>query len=79
MILKYEEALKKATNQDWFKQFYKPEDLASDDEVEQINSLAKEVGISYLDEYLEMKDDMVLQKEYVEDLIEYLEDCKANK
>lgn len=76
MILKYDEALKKAENQEWFKNFYKREDLASDDEVEKINSLVKEVGEDYLFDYFEIHEDMVLQKEYVLDLLDYLEDIK---
>ena len=76
MILTYDEAMNKASNKDWFKNFYKKEDLASDDEVNKINALVKEVGEEYLFEYFEIKEDMVLQKEYVLDLIEYLEDIK---
>ena len=68
--------MNKASNKDWFKNFYKKEDLASDDEVNKINALVKEVGEEYLFEYFEIKEDMVLQKEYVLDLIEYLEDIK---
>lgn len=77
MILTYDEGLKKASNPDWFKSFYKKEDLASDEEVLQINTLVKEVGEDILFEYFEIKEDMVLQKEYVLDLIEYLEDVKS--
>lgn len=77
MILTYDEALKKANNPDWFKSFYKKEDLASDDEVLKINNLVKEVGEDKLFEYFEIKEDMVLQKEYVLDLIEYLEELKG--
>ncbi|MCR5231816.1 MAG: hypothetical protein K6B64_04130 [Acholeplasmatales bacterium] len=77
MILTYDEALKKANNPDWFKSFYKKEDLASDDEVLKINNLVKEVGEDKLFEYFEIKEDMVLQKEYVLDLIEYLDELKG--
>ena len=55
MILTYDEALKKANNPDWFKSFYKKEDLASDDEVLKINNLVKEVGEDKLFEYFEIK------------------------
>lgn len=79
MILTYEEGLKKAANPDWFQSFYKKEDLASDEEVFQINSLVKEVGEDVLFEYFEIKEDMILQKEYVLDLIEYLQDVKNGK
>jgi hypothetical protein len=74
MILKYDEALEKAENKDWFKSFYKREDLASDSEVNQINTLVKELGEDVLFDYVEIKEAMVLQKEYVLDLLDYLED-----
>jgi hypothetical protein len=74
MILKYDEALEKAENKDWFKSFYKREDLASDSELNQINTLVKELGEDVLFDYVEIKEAMVLQKEYVLDLLDYLED-----
>lgn len=79
MILTYDEALEKAANKDWFKSFYKREDLASDSEVNQINTLVKEIGEDVLFDYFEIKEDMVLQKEYVLDLLDYLEDVKEAK
>lgn len=79
MILKYDEALEKAENKDWFKCFYKREDLASDSEVKEINTLVKELGEDVLFDYFEIKEDMVLQKEYVLDLLDYLEDVKEEK
>ena len=48
MILTYDEALKRAENPDWFKSFYKKEDLASDIDVEKINTLVKELGENIL-------------------------------
>ena len=78
MILTYDEALNLAENKDWFKSFYKKEDLASDDEVLQINTLVKELGENVLFDYFEIKEDMVLQKEYVEDLLDYLKEIKDN-
>ena len=79
MILKYDEALKKAENPDWFKSFYKKEDLASDLEVDNINSLVNELGEDVLFNYFEIHEDMVLQKEYVLDLLDYLEEMKSEK
>lgn len=79
MILKYDEALKKALNPDWFKSFYNKEDLASDIEVDKINSLVKELGEDILFDYFEIHEDMVLQKEYVEDLLDYLEEIKTQR
>lgn len=79
MILKYDEALKKALNPDWFKSFYNKEDLASDLEVDKINSLVKELGEDILFDYFEIHEDMVLQKEYVEDLLDYLEEIKTQR
>lgn len=78
MILTYDEGIKRATNPEWFKSFFKREDIASDEEVKKINSLVNEVGISYLDEYLEDDSDIILQKDYVYDLIEYLEQVKGD-
>jgi hypothetical protein len=72
MILKYDEALDKAENKDWFKSFYKREDLASDTKVNQINTLVKELGEDVLFDYVEIKEAMVLQKEYVLDLLDDL-------
>lgn len=77
MILKYDEALKKALNPDWFKSFYNKEDLASDIEVDKINSLVNELGEDVLFNYFEIHEDMVLQKEYVLDLLDYLEEMKS--
>ena len=79
MILTYDEALKKAQNPDWFKGFYKKEDLASDSDVNKINNLVKELGEDVLFDYFEIKEDMVLQKEYVDDLLDYLYELKENK
>ena len=79
MILTYDEALQKAENPDWFKGFYKKEDLASDIDVNKINNLVKELGEDILFDYFEIKEDMVLQKEYVEDLLLYLEEIKEEK
>lgn len=78
MILTYDEGIIRATNPEWFKSFFKREDIASDEEVKKINSLVNEVGISYLDEYLEDDSDIILQKDYVYDLIEYLEQVKGD-
>lgn len=78
MILKYSEARNKASNPDWFDSFYKKDEIASDSEVLQINNLVKIVGEDKLFEYLEIKEDTIIQKEYVQDLIDYLEDLKNN-
>lgn len=74
MILKYNEALAKATNPNWFKSFYKQEDLASDSDVDKINELVKQLGEQVLFDYFEIKEDMVLQAIYVDDLLDYLYD-----
>lgn len=79
MILTFKEALKRSLNPDWFLSVYKESDIASDEEVNLINELVKEVGVSYLDEYLEMKEDTLLQKEYVLDLVDYLKEIKENR
>ena len=70
-ILTYEEALQRSDNQDWFKTFYKKEEIASDEDVKKINSLASQ-NPQLLEEYFEDNEDILLQKEYVEDLIDFL-------
>ena len=74
MILTYDEALEKATNKEWFKQFYKREEICSDDEVKEINELVKKAGEKALFDYFEINEDMFLQREYKDDLIDYLND-----
>lgn len=77
MILTYDEGLKRAGNPEWFKSFFKRDEIATDEEVKKINVLALEVGLSYLNEYLEDDSDIILQREYVADLISYLEEVKG--
>lgn len=77
MILTYDEGLKRASNPEWFKSFFKRDEIAADEEVKKINELALEVGLSYLKEYLEEDRDVILQREYVADLISYLEEVKG--
>lgn len=77
MILTYDEGFKRASNPEWFKSFFKRDEIATDEEVKKINELALEVGLSYLMEYLEEDRDVILQREYVADLISYLEEVKG--
>lgn len=77
MILTYDEGFKRASNPEWFKSFFKRDEIATDEEVKKINELALEVGLSYLNEYLEDDSDIILQREYVADLISYLEEVKG--
>lgn len=77
MILTYDEGFKRASNPEWFKSFFKRDEIAKDEEVKKINELALEVGLSYLKEYLEEDRDVILQREYVADLISYLEEVKG--
>lgn len=77
MILTYDEGFKRASNPEWFKSFFKRDEIAMDEEVKKINELALEVGLSYLKEYLEEDRDVILQREYVADLISYLEEVKG--
>lgn len=74
MILTYDEALNRADNKEWFKQFYKREEIISDEEVKEINELVLKAGEKALQNYFEIKDDMFLQREYKDDLIDYLND-----
>ena len=73
MILTYDEGFKRASNPEWFKSFFKRDEIATDEEVKKINELALEVGLSYLKE----DRDVILQREYVADLISYLEEVKG--
>lgn len=77
MILTYDEGFKRASNPEWFKSFFKRDEIATDEEVKKINELALEVGLSYLKEYLEEDRDVILQREYVADLISYLEEVNG--
>lgn len=77
MILTYDEGFKRASNPEWFKSFFKRDEIATDEEVKKINEFALEVGLSYLKEYLEEDRDVILQREYVADLISYLEEVKG--
>lgn len=74
MILTYKEALEKAENKEWFKSTFKSEEICSDEEVEEINKLVKKVGEQYLFDYFCINEDMFLQREYKDDLIDYLND-----
>ncbi|MGM9972030.1 MAG: hypothetical protein ACI35W_06445 [Anaeroplasmataceae bacterium] len=77
MILKYDEALNKSSNPEWFKLTYKREEICSDSEVDEINKLVLEVGEQYLFDYFCIKEDMFLQREYMDDLMDYLYDIKT--
>ena len=81
-ILKYSEALLNAKNKDWFRNFYKEDEICSDIEVDQINDLASKFKINPLSDYFETKEDIMLQKEYYEttisDLEEMLEETTEN-
>lgn len=76
MILTYDEAMNKSANPDWFKNTYKREEICSDEEVLKINALVREVGEEVLFDYFCINEDMFLQREYMEDLIDYLNDVK---
>ncbi len=77
MILTYDEALERSANKEWFKSVYKREDIISDEEVKEINALVLKASPKALEVYFETKDDLFLQKEYKDDLIDYLEDVIA--
>lgn len=79
MIITYKEALKRAFNEEWFKSMFKEEEICSDEEVNKINELVLEVGEKYLFEYFCIDEDMFLQKEYMDDLVDYLEEIKNSK
>lgn len=76
MILTYDEAMNKSQNPEWFKNTYKREEICSDEEVLKINKLVHEVGEEVLFNYFCINEDMFLQREYLEDLIDYLTDVK---
>ncbi len=72
-ILKYDEALSRASNPTWFQNFYKREEICSDTEVDNINNLANKFKVNPLSDYFECKEDIMLQKEYYLDTISDLE------
>jgi len=76
MILKYSEALERSSNKDWFKTFCKESDVCNDQEVDTINKLVKEVGEKVLMDYFGIYEDFYLQKEYYEEVLDYLTDYK---
>ena len=75
-ILKYSEALKRANNPDWFINTYKEEEICNDIEVDEINKLVDEVSDRALIVYFGFNDDLMLQKEYYDDLYDFLLDVK---
>lgn len=80
MILKYDEALAKADNKEWFKSFYKRDEVSDDDTVDEINDLVKKLGGNQvLINYFEIKEDMILLKIYEDDLFDYLYDLEEEK
>lgn len=74
MILTYDEAKMRADNPEWFEGYYKRDEICSDSEVKEINDLVKKVGEDKLFEYFGINEDMFLQKEYMEDLMAFLEE-----
>lgn len=79
MILTYDEALDKAENKEWFKNTYKKEEICTDEEVKEINDLVCRVGEKALFDYFSIYEDMFLQREYKDDLLDYLNDCLNNE
>ena len=63
-ILKYDEALKKSENPDWFKNFYSREEICSDEQVDRINELASKFEVNPLLDYFKIKEDFLLQNIY---------------
>lgn len=74
MILTYKEALDRSLNKEWFKSTYKEEEICSDEEVYEINKVVKMVGENVLFDYFGINEDMFLQREYKDDLLDYLYD-----
>ena len=79
MILTYDEAKSRSNNPNWFELFYKREEIATDEQVLEINNLVKLVGEDKLHAYFQIKEDMLLQSEYVEDLLWYLNEIKEGR
>ena len=75
-ILTYDEGLERASNKDWFKNFYKREDYCSDLEVKTINEMVSKMDVNPLSDYFEMDEDIMLQKEYYDDLLAYLSEME---
>lgn len=79
MILTYDEAKSRASNEAWFEGYYKRDEICTDEEVKMINDLVKKAGEEYLHEYFAIKEDMFLQKEYMDDLVDYLTEIIESK
>ncbi len=76
MILTFDEARERAFSKEWFDKTYVREDICTDEDVKKINDLVMQVGEKALFDYFGIDEDMFLQKEYMDDLIDYLNDLK---
>lgn len=80
MILKYTEAMERAENKEWFKSFYKEDEVSDDSTVDELNKLVNELGGNQiLYDYFDIKDDILLLKIYEDDLFDYLYDLEDAK
>jgi len=77
-LLTYDEALEKAENKEWFKNFYSREEVCLDEEVKEANELAASIGPNVLEDYFKQNQDMLLLGMYYDSLMDYLEDLKYN-
>ncbi len=77
-LLTYDEALEKAENKNWFTEFYKRDEVCSDEEVKEANELAESISKTCLKEFFGEDQDVLLLNIYYDNLMDYLEDLKYN-
>lgn len=77
-LLTYDEALENAENKEWFKGFYKREEVCTDEEIKEANDLASSISSTCLKEYFGEDSDILLLNIYYDNLMDYLEDLKYN-
>lgn len=77
-LLTYDEALDRAENKNWFKNFYSKDEVCTDQEVREANELARSISSTCLKDFFGEDADVLLLNIYYDNLMDYLEDLKYN-
>ncbi len=77
-LLTYDEALERAENKNWFINFYKKDEVCTDEEVREANELAESISATCLKDFFGEDADVLLLNIYYDNLMDYLEDLKYN-
>ncbi len=77
-LLTYDEALERAENKNWFVNFYKKDEVCTDEEVREANELAESISATCLKDFFGEDADVLLLNIYYDNLMDYLEDLKYN-